>query len=198
MTQEVSTLTAEQGNRLHACGIDHMRLQQELVAEMRLTNELRRQLQAADRREEKIILLCRELGDLTKTAHHLLGLAREPLVVPAATTSPPLAEPTPGDDGDETFDRDVFGSHPVPEERLDRLTQVELDRLPEYSLSNPSGVVLGKRWKRRYRGRWITGVYVPADEPGKAIVYWRKVVPVSPSEGSPHVTDDAPVRQSVP
>lgn len=67
----------------------------------------------------------------------------------------------------------------LPVERIKRST---LDKLPEYSCSNPTGVIPGKVWKRNinafdldHRGEpplWVLGEYVRA-APGECRTEWR-------------------------
>jgi hypothetical protein len=47
-----------------------------------------------------------------------------------------------------------------------RLWADELDALPEYSHSMPSGVCLHKCWKRKVEDGWIVGCYGFPDERG--------------------------------
>ncbi len=77
-----------------------------------------------------------------------------------------------------------------PERRLARgetvLTELDLDDLPEYSSSLPTGTTAGKRWKRRTRGGdWLVGEYVKrADQIG---IDWAWAVA---APGSPHRAPD--------
>ena len=58
------------------------------------------------------------------------------------------------------------------------ISQQELDDLPEYSCSIPTGVVVGKRWKRaknyydRSKG-WVVGEYCE-DNPDKDVIAENK------------------------
>lgn len=68
-----------------------------------------------------------------------------------------------------------------------------LDRLLEYSCSVPTGVTLGKRWKRgwckcvdrglrrygscRAHDTWSLGEYV-SGKPGHALITWRRILVV--------------------
>jgi len=67
-----------------------------------------------------------------------------------------------------------------------RLTQKEFDDLSDYSCSVPTGVVIGKRWKRRRdyydesKG-WYIGEYVQ-DGPEHAKVKWYKPLIMTPDE----------------
>lgn len=47
-----------------------------------------------------------------------------------------------------------------------KLTQGEFDALPEYTCSNPTGTVIGKRWKRATKDGWFLCEYVGCNEPG--------------------------------
>jgi len=42
------------------------------------------------------------------------------------------------------------------------LSRKEFDALPEYSLSNPTGVIIGKQWKRKSEDKWFLCEYVHA------------------------------------
>lgn len=69
------------------------------------------------------------------------------------------------------------------------LTPSELDSLPDYSCSVPTGTTVGKRWRRRLRYqhkpglRWgihgrppqIVGEYVEHDDPGLVAIRWHDV-----------------------
>lgn len=77
---------------------------------------------------------------------------------------------------------------------MDRAT---LDSLLEYSCTVPTGVVLGKRWKRGYcecvdsglrnygscktHDTWHLGEYVPGGS-GHALIKWREILIVENSE----------------
>lgn len=59
------------------------------------------------------------------------------------------------------------------------ISQDELDGLPEYSASLPTGTTIGKRWKaKRANGEWQIGEYVldPRGDPEFAGIRWRDVV----------------------
>lgn len=59
------------------------------------------------------------------------------------------------------------------------LTQVELDALPEYSFSLPTGTVPGKQWKRKVASDWWLGEYGKIDEATDTItIRWRKILTV--------------------
>ena len=78
-------------------------------------------------------------------------------------------------------------------EKLDRipvqLTRRELEKLPEYSCSLPTGTTIGKRWKRNVnpecrgaagmaidRGVWWLGEYAPDTDPDRVRIIWRPVI----------------------
>ena len=47
------------------------------------------------------------------------------------------------------------------------ITQAEFDSLPEYSVTVPTGQVVGKRWKSYSRiGQWCVREYIRQDEEG--------------------------------
>ncbi len=49
------------------------------------------------------------------------------------------------------------------------LSEQEFNALPEYSSSNPTGVVIGKKWKRKGLGNiWYLCEYIPCEEEGYA------------------------------
>lgn len=62
--------------------------------------------------------------------------------------------------------------------KKERITQRLLDSLPEYSLSNPTGVVLGKVWKRNSGmtdpPTWIICEYVASRDPAFADIECRQ------------------------
>jgi hypothetical protein len=49
------------------------------------------------------------------------------------------------------------------------LSRKEFDALPEYSFSNPTGVIIGKQWKRKSEDRWFLCEYVLSDDPEYAL-----------------------------
>lgn len=71
-----------------------------------------------------------------------------------------------------------------------KLTQVELDKLPEYSCSLPTGTTVGKRWKRdanAYQGlskgtlsAWWIGEYVDHPNPAMVNITWTRVRLMAP------------------
>lgn len=75
-----------------------------------------------------------------------------------------------------------------------RLTPREFETLPEYSASMPTGVFIGKRWKRLDgshdraflaaggKPRWLVGEYQVCAEPTKARTVWYR----------PHIVMRAP------
>jgi hypothetical protein len=60
------------------------------------------------------------------------------------------------------------------------VTPREFSNLKEYSCSYPTGVIVGKRWKRKKnyydesKGWWL-GEYIYDPEPGWATVRWREI-----------------------
>lgn len=68
------------------------------------------------------------------------------------------------------------------------LTQQEVDALPEYSITLPTGKTIGKRWKRRLlagprAGIWVLCEYVPDPDPAFVGIQSRaiRVVDTQPS-----------------
>lgn len=59
------------------------------------------------------------------------------------------------------------------------LSDAEFDALLDYSCSIPTGVIIGKRWKRGepYGNptQWFMGEYVASDEPEMADIRWSKI-----------------------
>ncbi len=62
------------------------------------------------------------------------------------------------------------------------LTEAEFDALPDYSCTIPTGVIIGKRWKRGEPfgrpTRWFMGEYreyVPPD-PEKVRIAWSEII----------------------
>lgn len=54
----------------------------------------------------------------------------------------------------------------------------ELDSMPEYSMSLPTGTTIGKVWRRRQHGapsEWIVGMYVPHRNPKTVGIIWFDV-----------------------
>ena len=66
----------------------------------------------------------------------------------------------------------------------DVLTRAELEALPDYSCTIPTGTTIGKKWRRRepYHigpgivNLWYTGEYVEDPDPEMVGIKWRKVV----------------------
>lgn len=61
-----------------------------------------------------------------------------------------------------------------------RLSQQEFDALPDYSCSVPTGVVIGKKWKRRKEYRdadkgWLMGEYVASENEDEALIAWSEI-----------------------
>ena len=56
------------------------------------------------------------------------------------------------------------------------LTQKQFDNLLEYSLTNPTGVTIGKQWKRRRGDNWYLCEYVKSEQEGYADVVTRLIV----------------------
>ncbi len=53
----------------------------------------------------------------------------------------------------------------------------EVNALPEYSCSLPTGTTIGKRWKCRTRqGTWVLGEYVVSELPGMVGIRWSRIV----------------------
>ena len=70
------------------------------------------------------------------------------------------------------------------------MTRATLARLPEYSYSLPSGVSVGKMWRRMFRDGefgpgvgWFLGWYAASDTPDMCRICWRTVLVVDDSEG---------------
>ena len=55
------------------------------------------------------------------------------------------------------------------------ISAAELDALPEYSCSLPTGTEPGKMWRRRVTSRWFLGRYYEVAEPGQVGIEWRKL-----------------------
>lgn len=86
------------------------------------------------------------------------------------------------------------------DEKTALLTEEELDALPEYSSSIPTGTTIGKRWKRRtYKESnipvdafgydkdgffrlvpegWVMGEYAEDENPNWVKIIWREVIVV--------------------
>lgn len=57
-----------------------------------------------------------------------------------------------------------------------RLYGFELESMPEYSASLPTGTTLWKQWKSRRVGTWYVGQYTPHPDPDKVGIRWSRVV----------------------
>jgi hypothetical protein len=68
------------------------------------------------------------------------------------------------------------------------MTASEFKGLLEYSCSLPTGVLIGKRWKRNLHAfcapgtppRWLMGEYEEDDEPGYVRIRWREILEAVP------------------
>lgn len=76
---------------------------------------------------------------------------------------------------------DMLRRHP-----LVTMTPVELNALPEYSCSLPTGTTIGKRWRKRipyYTNQplqcWLVAEYVDHPDPNLTGIKWRQVVLVN-------------------
>lgn len=56
-----------------------------------------------------------------------------------------------------------------------KLTSQKFLDLPIYSISNPTGVVIGKQWKREMQGGWYLCEYVACDAPGYVDIKIKKI-----------------------
>ena len=63
-----------------------------------------------------------------------------------------------------------------------RMTEQGFMKLKEYSCSIPTGVVIGKRWRRNVtafmgglKPHWVVGEYGPHEDPKKAAILWHDV-----------------------
>jgi hypothetical protein len=76
--------------------------------------------------------------------------------------------------------KDAYGNPTPP--GLVGLTKKELDDLPEYSLSIPTGVFLGKKWKRNVNvgtkdgPLWVMGEYTEHPNPELCGIVFKTVV----------------------
>lgn len=54
----------------------------------------------------------------------------------------------------------------------------ELESMPEYSASLPTGTTIGKFWRSRYGSGWYVGAYIedPDDRPNSRGIVWFEVV----------------------
>lgn len=56
------------------------------------------------------------------------------------------------------------------------IAREELMRLPDYSMSLPTGTTIGKRWRRdNGKGGWAIGEYVPSAIPDHVDIKWSQV-----------------------
>lgn len=66
-----------------------------------------------------------------------------------------------------------------------RISQRQLDALPEYSMSLPSGRYLGKLWKARYRNGWIIyGYTVSHFNPGDMVAIRDWLPEIMPTDSA--------------
>jgi hypothetical protein len=64
-----------------------------------------------------------------------------------------------------------------------RLTSSELSKFPEYSITTPTEVVIGKRWRRnlnaysqlRIAPEWWLGEYIVGPTPDTHTIIWRPI-----------------------
>jgi hypothetical protein len=56
------------------------------------------------------------------------------------------------------------------------LSRKEFDALPEYSFSNPTGTIIGKRWKRRSEDRWFFCEYTRSNDPEYVLVKIKAII----------------------
>jgi len=67
-----------------------------------------------------------------------------------------------------------------------RFTTKAFDALLEYSCSLPTGVFIGKQWKRNLNFRtnkppkWLLGEYTEHPDPDRAYIEWRDIEVVDP------------------
>jgi hypothetical protein len=55
-----------------------------------------------------------------------------------------------------------------------RISKQQLDSLPEYSASYPTGVYLGKLWKALWSGQWFILGYTMSEDPARCkVTTWR-------------------------
>lgn len=52
----------------------------------------------------------------------------------------------------------------------------ELESMPEYSTSLPTGTTVWKMWKRKIVDQWVVGQYIPCEEPGMIGTRWYEVL----------------------
>lgn len=52
----------------------------------------------------------------------------------------------------------------------------ELDRLPEYSTSLPTGTYPGKQWRAKRASGWFIGMYGEPTDPKTIPIHWFEVV----------------------
>lgn len=62
-----------------------------------------------------------------------------------------------------------------------KLTQKELDNLPDYSISLPTGKTTGKQWKRKHGNGWIMGEYGKIDG-DDILIHWKSIKIITDDE----------------
>jgi hypothetical protein len=70
-----------------------------------------------------------------------------------------------------------------------KLTSQKFLDLPTYSLSNPTGVVIGKQWKREVQGVWYLCEYVACDAPGYVDITKKVIAIENESQLTPRAAD---------
>ena len=75
------------------------------------------------------------------------------------------------------------------DDRTAVMERADLEELPDYSCTLPTGTTIGKRWKRRRNyydesKGWVMGEYAPCAEPGYVAIVWRDVLLVEENEPS--------------
>lgn len=63
----------------------------------------------------------------------------------------------------------------------------EFYELPEYSASLPTGVTVGKRWRRWSGSQWFLGEYFDIGEPNRVGIRWSRALILQPLELVPHL-----------
>ena len=56
------------------------------------------------------------------------------------------------------------------------MTREDFKQLHNYSASIPSGVYVGKMWKRKFRDKWYLSWYGPHDDPDRCSINHREII----------------------
>ena len=73
-----------------------------------------------------------------------------------------------------------------------KLTSQKFLDLSTHSLSDPTGIVIGKQWKREWQGVWYLCEYVACDAPGYVDIKKKKIEIENESQLTQRPPDEKP------